>query len=105
MRKRVQSEMKRLQVGEVGAVHSGLHVAGEADDEILYRIAGVSDRNVQANGNGPALERVVPLVGLNSSDGVAFVFVGRKFDSDHVLHSRQWQGLGDRKAIGALLTL
>ena len=30
VRKRVQSEMKRLQVGEVGAVHSGLHVAGEA---------------------------------------------------------------------------
>ena len=32
---RVQFEMKRLQVGEVGAVRAGLHIAGEADDEVF----------------------------------------------------------------------
>jgi len=95
----------RLKVDEVGAVRNELHAARETDDEVLLS-ATVSDRNVQANGSsGPAPEVVVLLVGPDCGDGVTFVFVRRKLDSGHVLLSRQRQGLGYRKQIGALLTL
>jgi hypothetical protein len=42
-------QMKRLRVGEIGAIPKGLHAAGKADDEILFG-ATACEGNVQGGG-------------------------------------------------------
>ncbi len=90
----VQFEIKSLKIDEVGAVCRSLEITRETNNEMLS-----SGRDIKCNIGLSASEWVIFDVSLDSSDGVTFVFVRRKFDSDHVFLGRELQPLLDRQSI------
>ncbi len=80
----VEFEMESLNIDKVSAVCRSLEITRESNNEMFS-----SGRDIKCNSGLPAFEMVIFDVSLDCSDGVAFIFVRRKIDSDHVFLGRE----------------
>ena len=73
-------------------------------DEVLLGsfFVGGGGGNVEGDGQSPALEVVVLLVGLDASDGVASVLVGGELNAGHV-PAQMLQKCNERRVVSRTL--